>query len=231
VSAGFRAPAWAWVLTAAAVALFLSLAAWQLRRGLARQELQRAFAETSAPAQVLSARSAPPAGLDLQRARASGRYRADRQLLQGQSRRAQPGYQVWTPLELADGALVIVDRGWIAREAPPAAPPAGEVAVTGFWRALPEPALRLGAPGACPADPRFPAVVVYPERAELECLLGPRVVAGLLLLDAAAPGGFVREWGDFGFPPERHFGYAVQWGALALAALVIFVAINRKRPP
>ncbi len=33
------------------------------------------------------------------------------------------------------------------------------------------------------------------------------------------------------FPPERHLGYAVQWLALALATLVVFVALSLERAP
>jgi surfeit locus 1 family protein len=73
-------------------------------------------------------------------------------------------------------------------------------------------------------------VVLYPTPPEVECLLKRPFVGGLLLLDPEAPGGYVREWTDFGFPPQRHYGYAVQWFALAIAALVVFVVVNRKRP-
>ena len=229
----WRAPAWAWALTAAAVALFVTLGAWQLGRGAAKQALVASVADTSAPAERLSAATPPPRELELRRAQATGRYLAGRQLLQdGQSLRQRPGYHVWTPLQLADGAVVMVDRGWIPldRAGFDGSAPAGEVTVRGFWRGLPQPGLRLGAPPSCAPAPGYPATVLYPTAAELECLLGQAAMPGLLLLDADAPGGFAREWSDFGFPPERHYGYAVQWLSLAVAALVIFLVVNRKRP-
>ena len=229
----FRAPAWAWLLTAAAVALFGTLCAWQLQRGLAKQAQLATLNDPAAPAEPLSATSAAPQGLELRRVEATGRYLGDRQLLQdGQSLRQRPGYHVWSPLRLADGAMVLVNRGWIPldRTGFDGAAPAGEITVRGFLRSLPEPGVRLGETPACAPPRAFPAVVLYPTASELECLLGGDVLAGLLLLDAAAPGGFVREWTDFGFPPERHYGYAVQWLGLAVAAVVLFVLVNRKRP-
>jgi surfeit locus 1 family protein len=185
------------------------------------------------PAQLLSYALGAPHGLEWHRAQATGRYLPEFQLLlDGQSHRHQPGYQVWTPLVLADASVAIVNRGWVPadRAGFDGSAPEGVVTVTGFWRALPEPGVRLEGTVNCPSAPRFPAVVLYPTPDELECLLKRPVVGGVLLLDPEAAGGFVREWTDFGFPPQRHYGYAVQWFALALAALVIFFVVNRKRP-
>jgi surfeit locus 1 family protein len=227
-----RAPAWAFVVTAAAVALFCALGAWQVRRGLFKQALQEQLADRTAAPELLSyALGAPQAGAP-RRAEARGRYLADRQLLQdGQSRQHQPGFHVWTPLVLADESAILVNRGWIPadRAGFDASAPEGAVTVTGFWRAMPEPGVRLAGTDNCAAGAAFPAVVLYPTPPEVECLLKRPFVGGLLLLDPEAPDGFVREWTDFGFPPQRHFGYAVQWFALAIAALVVFVTVNRKR--
>ena len=230
---GFRAPAWAWLVTAAAVALFGTLAAWQVQRGRDKEAMLGALDDAAAPAQTLSVATPAPRGLELRRAEASGSYLADRQLLQdGQSHAQRPGYHVWTPLRLADGAVVMVNRGWIPldRSGFDASGPAGPVMVRGFWRALPQPGLRLAGTGNCPPQRKFPQVVLYPTAPELECLIGQPVLAGVLLLDADAGSGFVQEWTDFGFPPQRHYGYAVQWFALAVAAIVIFITVNRKRP-
>lgn len=232
IARGFRAPGWAWMLVVAAVALFAALGTWQLGRGLAKIRLAAAAADTSAPAEALGAGTAAPAAMTLRRATVTGTYLADRQLLQqGQSHAHQPGQHVWTPLELRDGVLVVVDRGWVPASVPPIAPPPGEVTLRGFWRALPEPGLRLGdAAASCPAEKKYPLPVLYPTARDLACVLTRPVVPGLFLLDAAEPGGFVREWANLGFPPERHYGYAFQWYALAAAAAAIFVLVNRKRP-
>lgn len=229
-----RAPAWAWLLTACAVALFGTLGAWQLRRGFAKQAQLATLHDVAAPVERLTASSGAPTGLELRRAGATGRFVAERQLLQdGQSLERRPGYHVWTPLRLDDGALLLVNRGWIPldRAGFDGSAPPGPVSVRGFFRSLPEPGVRLGEPPACARPTVFPAVVLYPTAGELTCLLGPGVLAGLLLLDADLPGGFARAWTDFGFPPERHFGYAVQWLGLAMAAVVLFYVVNRKRPP
>lgn len=229
----FRAPVWAWLLTAAALVLFGALGTWQLRRGLVKEAMLGTLANTAAPAERLSTASAPARGLALRRAEARGTYVADRQLLQdGQSLRQRPGYHVWTPLRLADGAVVMVNRGWVPldRSGFDGAAPSGEITVRGFWRSLPEPGVRLDDAGQCPPARDYPAVVLYPTAADLDCLVGQPVLPGVLLLDADVPGGFVRAWTDFGFPPQRHYGYAVQWFGLAVVSLILFIVVNRKRP-
>ena len=54
-----------------------------------------------------------------------------------------------------------------------------------------------------------------------------------MLLDPGAPDGFERDWRPaLGFGPERHLGYAVQWFAFALVAVVMLIALNlRPAPP
>jgi surfeit locus 1 family protein len=228
-----RAPAWAWLVTAAAVAAFSALGAWQLRRGLAKEALQAQLEDRATAPELLSFALGAPLPGQMRRAQASGRYLADRQLLQdGQSRQHQPGLHVWTPLVLADESAILVNRGWVpaSREGFDGSAPGGVVIVTGFWRALPEPGVRLEGTVNCSAGAAFPALVLYPTADDVECLLRRPFAGGLLLLDPEAPGGFVREWTDFGFPPQRHYGYAVQWFALGIAALVVFYFVNRKRP-
>ena len=78
---------------------------------------------------------------------ATGRY-ADRNLMLVRNRPNHGvfGYEVAIPLELADGASLLVDRGWIpngrtAADPPPVpATPAGDITVTG-WLRVGEPSL------------------------------------------------------------------------------------------
>jgi len=230
-----RAPLWAFCLTAAAVVLFSALGVWQARRGLAKESLAAQLDDRATEPEVVSYALGAPLEGSMRRAQATGRYLADRQLLaDGQSHRHQPGYHVWTPLQLPDESVLLVNRGWIPADRSGfdgSSAPAGTVAVTGFWRTLPRPGVRLEGTDNCRPDAGFPAVVLYPTQDEVECLLKRPFSGGLLLLDPEAPGGYVREWKDFGFPPARHYGYAVQWFALAVAALVVFFVVNRRSRP
>ncbi|HOX72536.1 MAG TPA: SURF1 family protein, partial [Dokdonella sp.] len=59
--------------------------------------------------------------------------------------------------------------------------------------------------------------------------LGRPIDTRVLLLDADAASGFVREWTPQILPPERHRGYAFQWFCFALASVVIFIVLHWRR--
>ncbi|MGQ0587177.1 MAG: SURF1 family protein [Gammaproteobacteria bacterium] len=228
-----RPPLWAVLVTVAAVASFSALGLWQVRRGLAKEQMLAQLSDRATEPELLSRALGAPLEKSMRRAQASGRYLAGQSLLQdGQSHQHRPGYHVWTPLLLADQSTILVNRGWIPadRAGFDGSAPAGTVTVTGIWRAMPRPGVRLEGAANCGSEARFPVVVLYPTAEEVECLLRQPFVGGLLLLDPEAAGGFVREWTDLGFPPQRHYGYAVQWFALAIAAIVVFGVVNRRRP-
>ncbi|HUP91183.1 MAG TPA: SURF1 family protein [Solimonas sp.] len=232
-----KAAWWAWVLVAALCAGLASLGLWQLGRAHAKESLLAAYLEAqSRPATEL--RGAPPAPGEVRKVVLRGTYLADRQLLlDNQTLHQRPGYHAWTALRRADGALVMVDRGWLPEAAdrnrrPAPATPAEPVEIEGYWRDLPRPGLRLGS-NSC-AGTAWPRTVQYPDAAELACLYpGEKLAAGLLLLNPRAADGFAREWNlaSTEVPPSRHYGYAVQWFALALTLLALFLKINLKRIP
>jgi surfeit locus 1 family protein len=91
--------------------------------------------------------------------------------------------------------------------------------LAGTIERLPRPGLRLGG-GESPSErAKGPVVVQYPTAAALERLLGEPVLDYQLLLDAAEPDGYVREWRAPALPPERNLAYAGQWFALAIGAV------------
>jgi surfeit locus 1 family protein len=138
----FAPPWWAWLLAGAGLAGALALGGWQLQRAENKRALLADYlaAQTAAPV-PLNAQT--PAGAQPLAVSVTGTYEVQRQLLlDNQALRERPGYHVWTPLRLADGGLVLVNRGWVAqfadRAVPPAlAAPAGLVELRGLWRALP----------------------------------------------------------------------------------------------
>lgn len=220
-----------WLLTLAGVALLLALAYWQLRRGEEQAALSatRSAALQAAPLS-LHRQTAVPQGAQWLPAHARGVYDAAHQLLlDGQFHGETPGYHVWTPLLLTDGARVLVDRGWISLHAEGAldAPP-GVVEISGLWRAPPAAAWRFAA-DRCRVS-HWPQVVEYPNGDDLACLYGADTLRGVLLLDAAAPGGYQRDWTpEAALSPLRHYGYAVQWLALAVTLAVMSWRLRRRR--
>jgi surfeit locus 1 family protein len=233
----FAPPAWAVLLTAVALAAFASLGNWQLDRAAGKRQLVAEFAAGGRD-------TVEAAGLDLgtlpryQHVRLRGRYDPSRQVLLDNmpSAAGRPGYRVLTPLQRSDGGgWIMVDRGWVplgaSREALPAvAVGTGEREIGGVLDVLPEPGLRLG-PAAAPGTTGWPRVLLFPTETDLESALGLALEPRIVLLDADLPDGYERSWRPaIGFGPERHLGYAVQWFAFAIVAVVLLVALNLRRP-
>ena len=233
----FAPPAWAVLLTAVALVAFVSLGTWQLGRAREKRGLIAEFAAGGRDTVETN-------GLDLgglpryQRVRLRGAYDPSRQVLLDNmpSAAGRPGYRVLTPLRRADGrGWVMVDRGWVplgaSREAlPDVAVGAGERELSGVLDVLPEPGLRLG-PAAAPGATGWPRLLLFPTEADLESALGLELETRIVLLDADLPDGYERSWRPAtGFGPERHLGYALQWFAFAAVTVVIFIALNLRRP-
>ncbi len=227
------------LVTVALLALLLSLGRWQLHRYAERKALFDAFDRGSDAARItVDAHS--PAVPRYQPIEVHGHYDAGRQILITSLSDAagRVGYEVITPLALAGGGWLLVDRGFVAGTAPaPGAPSAAALAVGDEQRAvrgrageLPRPGIRLGEPA--PLAPPYPVAALFPTHAQIAALLGDSALiesTPVLLLDAREPDGFERDWKPGGFPPLRNLGYAVQWFALALALVIIYVVTNTRR--
>jgi surfeit locus 1 family protein len=55
------------------------------------------------------------------------------------------------------------------------------------------------------------------------------VESRILLLDARAPNGYVREWQPPGLPATRHWSYAVQWWAFAVLAVAVWLILGMRK--
>lgn len=233
----FRPPWWSVLLMLILGVFFLRLGFWQLDRAEEKKAIISAYrqAAKSTPRDLDSALASGNGGASLfaQSVTINGTFDVEHSLLlDNQVMAQQPGYRVWTPVRLASGRLALVDRGWVPmnpdrRILPEIRAPAGQVELRGVWQPLPRPGIRLAADD-CDRS-RWPRVVQYPRFEELQCLLGDSLVEGLLWLDPGERHGFRREWASNTFPPERHYGYALQWFSLAATLLVLFIVLNVRK--
>lgn len=225
-------PALAFLLCAALVVLFVRLGFWQWHRGTLRQQALEGFAAGSA--RVIPLTGATDALPLYQRVQVAGHYDGARQfLLDNRSHGGRPGYEVLTPLLRAHGPALLVDRGWVplgaSRRDLPAVEVSGEaLTLTGRLADLPTPGLALG---RAPPSGAWPKLTAFPSMQQLEAAYGAPLETRILLLDAAAGPGYVREWAPPGMSPLRNFSYAVQWWSFALATLVLWavLALRRRR--
>jgi surfeit locus 1 family protein len=230
----FAPRAFTTLLTIVLIALLVSLGRWQLRRAEEKRVLFDSFAAGSEATRVID-RGTPPLKR-YQHVEARGHYDQARQILiDNMVHGERAGYFVITPFGLEGGGWVLVNRGWVPLGASRAARPAIGVAadtrlVRGRADHMPSPGIKMGTKAVL--APPYPVVASFPSRSEIAQLLRQSswtAATDLVLLDAAEPDGYVRDWSAPGFPPMRHIAYAVQWFALALTLLVIYVVTNLRR--
>lgn len=224
------------LLTMAAVVLFLDLGRWQWHRA---QQKRAQAASFSAGGQAVTPLAGRATALLPRYAQVllQGTYDGQHQfLLDNMSHAGRPGYQVLTPLLLEDGRTVIVNRGWVGITASRARLPDIELGVTapvtavGRLDDLPVAGIALGHVAPAP-DARWPKVTGFPTMSDLSAALGRPLEPRQLLLDAAQPHGYVRDWHPSGIGPLRHLSYAVQWWAFAALALGLYGYLNWRKQP
>jgi surfeit locus 1 family protein len=226
------APSWRLTaLTLIACALFVRLGVWQWDKGLARQAEWDAFARGADRAVPLAAGPLERQPR-FQRVAVIGRYDPAHQfLLDNRIHAGRAGYEVLTPLALADGRETLVDRGWVPFTGYRARLPdvrlhaSDPARLTARVDLLPSGGLALGrAPPT--AGGEWPKVTTYPTIGELAAALGRPLESRILLLDPQAPGGYVRDWQPPGLLPARHLSYAIQWWGFAVALCAIWAVVS-----
>ena len=252
-------PAWllGHVLALAVVVSFSGFGAWQFDRHEQRSERNAVIEERLAAAPVSLQEALEAAArerarnaaaglgsdvdpLDYRPVRVSGRFEPAYEVLRRPvSRDGVPGYHVVTPLLLADGSAVLVERGWVPQEfdqvpVEAAPPPAGEVTLDAW--AFPGETPPTGPLAAlAPRDPPEGRLtqVAYVDLERLAAQV-PYPLQPLRLLLEAAPG--VPAQGDLPLLPPApeltlgpHLGYALQWYAFVVITVVGYGALLRRR--
>ncbi len=218
------------LLAGLAVALAgLLLGQWQLRRAGEKSALQAVIERRAGE---------PPLGLaagvvpeEWRRVVLRGRWLPTAPILvDNRVHQGRPGYHVIAPLELQDGRVVLVNRGWIAAAMDRSRLPQiellrGGVELEGVVRRPQKSPFRLAQDDG---NSRLRQNLVP---AEIATLLGRPVEGWIVLQQGAARDGLVRDWPRPDAGIERHQGYALQWfGLAALAAgLTLFFGFRRMR--
>ncbi len=231
----------AMALLAVLAAICVSLGFWQLgRAGEAGAAAERFEAARALPPATLRTADEATETLRFRSVTTEGRYVPEQQILiDNIVRNGMVGYEVLTPFEPSDGGpWLLVNRGWVRADPDRRVLPdvadvdSSRRRIDGVLDRLPSPGLRMGDPPVYESE--APVLVMsFPTLASVEQVLGRRLYAYQLRLDANAPHGYARDWQAPGLAPDRHLGYAMQWWLFGLiaggAALVIGARQVRRR--
>lgn len=224
-------PSWVPLLIGALlVAQFAGLGAWQISRGMEKRANQELFRDETGFA-------AWEHGMDVrpyQRLEATGYYDSERQiLLENIIVNSRYGYYVITPLNgLSGEPLLLVNRGWIEKTSEPldasrVEVPTDRLTVRGRAGSLPRAGMKMG--DAINIQDDWPKGAVYPSSEEVAAALGADVQPFVLLMDHEEQHGFLRHWVPTEFGPSKHFGYALQWFAMAAVLSGLLIWNYRKK--
>ena len=232
----FRPGAWPTLAMLVAVVVCVAAGHWQQGRVRDKEALRAELdaAQRMAPVALAGLPDATDwTSLRYRPVVATGVYRERSQILiDNRVHDGRAGYHVVAPLELVDGRVVLVIRGWVAqgasRAALPAAPaPGGTVTVEGRI-AVPSAGYLELKPDAAPH-----AVWQNLDPARFAAATGVTVLP-VVIEQTTAPvpdDGLVREWiaPDLGI--DKHRIYMVQWYAFAALAIALWLTLNFRRPP
>jgi cytochrome oxidase assembly protein ShyY1 len=228
-----------WILAALLILVLagacVELGRWQLHRldeRKARNEVTRSnLAATPAPvAQIVGPDHVIGQQHDWRTVVVKGRYDAAKQVvIRYRNIDDRPGFEIVTPLMLDDGTAILVDRGFLPRQAAELAPtsipavPTGEVTVTGRLRRSEQGGHTSG---GVPVDGTARLI----NGPDFSKALGLTLYDGYVALDKQDPAS---DQAFDTFPgPEidngPHFFYALQWFFFALMAIGGLVYFSRR---
>jgi surfeit locus 1 family protein len=222
------------ILVAAGVCVRLGF--WQLSRWHEKRALNVALhAAMTAPPRELAGAAAPLDSVLRRRVRVVGRFDESRQvLLSGRAQNHGPGVEVVTPLRLADGSAVLVDRGWLfAADAmtarPQQYPEPVERAVLGMAEAIPR-----GRGGPPLRTLEADSITLYSARwLDLDSLAAryPYALAPFVVRELPGPGvpAEPARTPPRPYDESMHVSYTAHWFLFALILLVGPLAVARSR--
>lgn len=211
--------------------LFSGLGVWQLHRAEEKKLMLKAHHDLSQQAPLFwqPGESLPS---QYQTIVIKGNLLPFNFLLDNQHHQHQLGYHVWTPLILGNGQVILLDRGWVAAHSN-----RDELPTINLLNAI----RSIKGTVYYPSNKNWLLGSVFDKREETSAVieafdtrilgqfLHKSVYPFIIRMDPAEADGFVREWTIVSMSPERHLAYAVQWFALALLVIILWISLTIKK--
>lgn len=228
----FAPPLWSWIVLVSVVAGTLLLARWQWNKAEYKAAqlamLDRQAAQPPKPLATWAAGVQPPA---YQRIALQGEWSTAGAIwLDNRTRDGIAGFELVMPFRVvASGAVrwVLVDRGWVAREARDTIAPdklGGMASLVAEVEAPPRRIIEL-------SDQVIEGRVwqnVTPDRYRQHMKVP--VEPYLTRMIGGPADGLSRSWPTPDLGRDRNLGYAFQWVAISIAAIVTFFVLTLRKP-
>jgi cytochrome oxidase assembly protein ShyY1 len=197
------------------------LGQWQTRRGDLKEAVQARWDAAAAAARLEGRTGDEAAGVAAglpRRVELRGEFLpAATVFVDNRALAGRAGFQVVTPLRVSDGLVVLINRGWVMRDAadpskrPDVDTPRGVISITGLAVERVPRILEL----ASPPLPPLPGIWPNLPYDEFERVAGLRVVRFVVQQASESADGLRRTWVRPASGVDTHRGYALQWYGLA----------------
>jgi len=225
------------LVTMIAVAIFSTLAVWQLQRAYYKQSITDKIAQQNQQAPlVINKTNINQINIEQQQFRhvqLSGEFTATGEiLLDNIVQQGKVGYFVFTPFQLSNSQQhVLINRGWVTvgndrNQLPNMAVPQGQQHLTAV---LKRPRSKPAFIGDTPADIEDNNRWLYLDIELLNRKQGLSLPLYTLQQTTDTGDGLKRNWDKYKNKAGMHIGYMIQWGAFALIVLIAFISLNLKR--
>ena len=209
---------------------------WQLDRADQKREMQQQLSSLKALPAINYANLAPEQHQNYRNVNVAGKLIEKVFLLDNQIHKGKFGYELIQPLQLENKEVVLVSRGWIKgsldrRILPEITTPQTQLVLQGY---LYQPSENIQLDNVV-AEAGWPKRVQSADVQKLYTALGKNDTMRskfLLRLDKTSDAALASHWQPIRTGPQKHLGYAVQWFAMAilLVGLFIYASIVREKP-
>ncbi len=210
--------------------VLLRLGFWQLERAEEKQQLLTVYQQQRELPAILLNELPEEKRQAYRNVKVTGYYDTKHYwLLDNQPRSGKVGYEVVMPLAIREAIgerIVLINRGWVeaARtrdQLPEIDTPIEEVVINGYLYPMQTNAVIKHSESDLTVD--WPKRVLQLDNQVASAALQKKVDPLLLRLNEDSPGALLTDWPIINTQPEKHQGYAVQWFAMALALICLYV--------
>ena len=224
------------IITLLLLPILIRLGFWQLDRAELKRNLIVLFEQQNEQGPLMvNDNIQADAKLNYRAAKIAGTYISQRQIfVDNKIHKGEVGVDVVTPFQLkGSNYSILVNRGWVPTSQdrsilPEIKTTQAELRLSGKLKLLEKkPFFMLG--NQYQSNKGWPALVQWINVKDIENKSGLKLLPYLFLLDKDNATGYVRDWKPVFMRPEKSTSYAVQWFALALALLIIYIVVNLKK--
>jgi surfeit locus 1 family protein len=222
---------WSTIAATVVITIMLQLGNWQLSRGQEKEARQERLDRLSQePGVILPDIPVKLEDFQYRQVEARGEYVSQHTIyLDNKIHKGIAGYQIITPLRIGASSMhVLVNRGWAAADLdrsklPDVPAPDGHVVISGVATTAMQKTLELS------RDLVSGRVWENLDIERYRTITGLKLQPVMILQTDRLDDGLVREWNRPDSGSAKNFGYAVQWFAMALAVLIIYLVLSVKR--